>query len=118
MSSVKDLDLLLQSFVDKGIPGCALKVVQNGTTLYEGYFGHSDTSGTPLTDKSVFRLASMSKIPLYTAMMMSAVPFFCQIPSAHFFRNGPQAKNTSVMQTAISMSFRRNIRSQSAIPSP
>ena len=31
MSSVKDLDLLLQSFVDKGIPGCALKVVQNGT---------------------------------------------------------------------------------------
>ena len=70
MSSVKDLDLLLQSFVDKGIPGCALKVVQNGTTLYEGYFGHSDTSGTPLTDKSVFRLASMSKIPLYTAMMM------------------------------------------------
>lgn len=42
MSSVKDLDLLLQSFVDKGIPGCALKVVQNGTTLYEGYFGHSD----------------------------------------------------------------------------
>lgn len=45
MSSVKDLDLLLQSFVDKGIPGCALKVVQNGTTLYEGYFGHSDTSG-------------------------------------------------------------------------
>ena len=71
MSNVKDLDQLLQSFVDGGLPGCALQISQRGRTLYEGYFGSADReAGTPVTRESVFRMASMSKIPLYTVMMM------------------------------------------------
>lgn len=71
MATVKDIDRLLESFVEKGLPGCSLKVMQRGTTLYEGYFGVADRdTKAPVTRNSLFRLASMSKIPLYTTMMM------------------------------------------------
>jgi CubicO group peptidase (beta-lactamase class C family) len=71
MSTVKDMDCLLQSFVDGGLPGCGLQVVQRGRVLYEGYFGCADMeTGKPVTESSVFRQASMSKIPLYTVLMM------------------------------------------------
>lgn len=71
MSTVKDLDRLLQGFVDGGLPGCGLKVTRRGETVYEGYFGYSDAQAkTPLTAKSVFRQASTSKLPLYTAALM------------------------------------------------
>lgn len=71
MATAKDIDLLLESFVERGLPGCALKVMQRGNSLYEGYFGYTDlASGVPVTKDSLFRQASMSKIPLYTAMML------------------------------------------------
>ena len=72
MASYKQLDALLQSFVDDGgLPGCSLQIARHGETLYEGYFGYSDLEAkTPLTRDSIFRQASMSKIPLYTVMMM------------------------------------------------
>lgn len=71
MSTVKDMDALLQSFVENGLPGCGLKIVQRGNVLYEGYFGKADLeTGAPVTPDSVFRHASTSKIPLYTAAMM------------------------------------------------
>ncbi|MCM1118390.1 MAG: beta-lactamase family protein [bacterium] len=71
MATAKDVDQLLESFVERGLPGCSLKVMQRGNTLYEGYFGYTDlTSKAPVTKDSLFRQASMSKIPLYTAMMM------------------------------------------------
>ena len=71
MSTPKDLDRLLQSFIDRGIPGCSLHVMQSGKTLYEGYFGVTDLDHpTPVTERTLFRQASLSKIPLYTVMMM------------------------------------------------
>lgn len=71
MSTAKDLDRLLQSFLDRGIPGCSLHVMQSGKTLYEGYFGVTDIhSPAPVTERTLFRQASLSKIPLYTVMMM------------------------------------------------
>lgn len=71
MSDFKDLDRLLQGFVDGGLPGCAMQITQNGKTIYEGYFGWSDVENkVPVTKDSMFRMASMSKIPLYTVMMM------------------------------------------------
>ena len=39
MATAKDIDRLLESFVERGLPGCSLKVMQRGETLYEGYFG-------------------------------------------------------------------------------
>lgn len=71
MSTRKDIDSLLQNFVDHRIPGCSLKVVQHGTILYEGHFGITNMdTGKPVTKDTVYRQASMSKVPLYTAMMM------------------------------------------------
>jgi len=71
MSNVKDMDALLKRFVDEGLPGCGCKVVQRGKTLYEGYFGYQDPDAGKKTDaNSVYRLASMSKIPMYTVCMM------------------------------------------------
>ncbi len=71
MSSAKDMDALLQSFVDGGLPGCGLKITRRGETVYEGYFGAADLEkGAPVTPRSVFRQASTSKLPLYTAAMM------------------------------------------------
>ena len=71
MSTVKDLDLLLERFVKEGLPGCGLIVTQHGKTLYEHYTGVTDLeTGTPVTENTVFRMASMSKIPMYTTLMM------------------------------------------------
>jgi len=71
MASFKDLDRLLQGFVDGGLPGCGLKMTRNGECVYEGYFGYADVEKkTPVTKDSLFRQASMSKLPLYTTMMM------------------------------------------------
>ena len=38
MSNAKQIDQLLEGFLKRGLPGCGLKVVQYGNTLYEGYF--------------------------------------------------------------------------------
>lgn len=71
MSTVKDIDNLLEGFLKRGIPGCSLHVVRKGQTLYEGYFGVKDiNTNEPVTKDTLFRQASMSKIPLYTAMMI------------------------------------------------
>ncbi len=71
MAKKSDLDKLLQGFIDGGLPGCALQISKKGETLYEGYFGYSDiVAKTPVTQNSIFRMASMSKLPLYTTLMM------------------------------------------------
>lgn len=71
MSNRKDMDNLLKRFTDNGLSGCGCKVVQHGETLYEGYFGYSDKDTKEAVNKaSIFRLASMSKIPMYTTCMM------------------------------------------------
>jgi len=87
MSHTQDLDQLLQSFVDRGLPGCGLQVMQHGEVLYEGYAGYSDLdTKAPVTKDSVFRLASMSKIPLYTALLMlyERGHFLLQDPISNF----------------------------------
>lgn len=71
MATKKDVDALLESFIKRGLPGCSLHVIKRGETLYEGYFGMADLDTKRKVDEnSIFRLASMSKIPLYTVLMM------------------------------------------------
>lgn len=71
MSDFRAVDKLLQSFVDGGLPGCSLHIAKDGETLYEGYFGYSDMEKKiPVTSESLFRQASMSKLPLYTTLMI------------------------------------------------
>ena len=88
MSTAKDLDRLLQGFVDGGLPGCSLQIAQRGKTLYEGYFGYADLqTKEPVTKQSIFRQASMSKIPLYVTMMMlyERGKFLLTDPISNFF---------------------------------
>jgi len=57
--------------VDGGLPGCSLQITQHGKTIYENYFGYSDIENkVPVTKDSLFRQASMSKLPLYTSAMI------------------------------------------------
>lgn len=62
MSSKKDLDALLQRFVDGGLPGAALSVCRGGETLYENFVGYRDLAHTkPLTPDTMFRIHSITK---------------------------------------------------------
>lgn len=71
MYKPEKLDNLLQGFVDGGLPGCSLQITKEGETIYEGYFGKADIENNiPVNKDSLFRLASMSKLPLYTTMMI------------------------------------------------
>ena len=71
MADFRDLDCLLEGFTKEKLPACAMQIAQRGKTIYEGYFGYSDLDAkTPVTKDSIFRQASLSKLPLYTTMMM------------------------------------------------
>ena len=71
MADFKDLDRLLQNFVDNGLPGCACLISRKGEILYEQYFGYANIEKKELlTAAHVFRQASLTKIALYTTLMM------------------------------------------------
>ncbi len=71
MATFKDLDALLQKFVDDGLPGCGMQIVKKGKTLYENYFGYANIEEKkPVTKDSVFRQMSLTKIAMYTVAMM------------------------------------------------
>lgn len=71
MADFKDLDALLQKYVDDGLPGCGCVIAKNGETLYEKYFGWADVeNGVPLAQQHVFRQASLTKVAMYTMAMM------------------------------------------------
>ncbi len=62
MSTVKDLDRLLQKYVDRGLPGAALSVMRGEDLLYENYIGCRDIARTrPLTPDTLFRIHSITK---------------------------------------------------------
>lgn len=71
MSDFKNLDALLQKFVDDGLPNCSCVIARKGEILYENYFGWADReAGIALTADHVFRQASLTKIAMYTTAMM------------------------------------------------
>jgi CubicO group peptidase (beta-lactamase class C family) len=67
----KDLDALLQKYVDDGLPGCSCTIAKKGEILYDNYFGWADIENKkPLTGDNVFRQASLTKVAMYTTAMM------------------------------------------------
>lgn len=95
MANTKNLDILLQDFINHGLPGCGLQICKNGETIYEGYAGYSDIEKKiPVTNTSLFRQASMSKLPLYTTMMMlyERGYFLLSDPISNFFPEWKQSK--------------------------
>lgn len=71
MSCFKDLDALLQKYVEDGLPGCGMLICRKGEVLYENYVGWADKENNiKLTPDHVFRQASLTKIAMYTTAMM------------------------------------------------
>lgn len=71
MSDFKNLDRLLQKYIDDGLPNCSCMIAKKGEILYENYFGWADKeNAVPLTADHVFRQASLTKIAMYTTGMM------------------------------------------------
>ncbi len=95
MSDFNNLNTLLEGFVQHGLPGCGLQITQHGKTIYEGYFGYADIENkVPVSANSLFRQASMSKLPLYTVLMMlyEKGKFLMTDPFSDFF---PEWKNST-----------------------
>ncbi|MBQ6603623.1 MAG: beta-lactamase family protein [Eubacterium sp.] len=63
MSTVKDLDNLLERFVrEKHLPGASLSVCQGENLLYENCIGSRDMAGTvPMDTDTLFRIHSVTK---------------------------------------------------------
>jgi CubicO group peptidase (beta-lactamase class C family) len=52
------------------IPGLAACIVKKDSILWQGYYGYADISkNTPVTDSTIFMLASISKTIMVTALM-------------------------------------------------
>lgn len=95
MANTKILDHLLEDFIRHGLPGCGLQICKNGETIYEGYAGYSNIEKKiPVTATSLFRQASMSKLPLYTTMMMlyERGYFLLSDPISNFFPEWKHSK--------------------------
>ena len=70
MADFKDLDALLQKYVEDGLPGCSCIIARKGEILYENYFGWADAENRrALTADNVFRQASLTKVAMYTTAM-------------------------------------------------
>ena len=98
MAKFSDLDRLLEGFAGKTVPGCACVAAQNGKTLYEGYFGKADLeTGRPMTEDTVFRLFSMTKVIVCTAAMIQFErgKFLLNEPYSNYF---PEYKNVQVAE--------------------
>jgi len=65
------IDALMQGYVDRGVyAGIATVVARRGTVVHAGTYGWSDReAGTPMATDTVFRLYSMTKPVVCTALM-------------------------------------------------
>lgn len=71
MSDFKYLDNILKDFVKKDPAGCGCAIAKEGKILYEGYHGLADIeTERPITEDTVFRLWSMTKVIACTAALM------------------------------------------------
>jgi len=83
---------------ENNISGAAVAVYQGGEEVYRGFFGATEPNGsTPITDKTVFRLASMTK-------PITAVAVLKELERGRLDLNDPVEKyfpDFSNMQVAI-----------------
>jgi len=65
------IDALMQGYVDRGVyTGINTVVARRGTVVHTGTYGWSDReAGTPMADDTIFRLYSMTKPIVCTALM-------------------------------------------------
>lgn len=98
MSSWKHLDEFLQENLKKGPAGCGCAVAQDGEILFEKYYGYADIEKQkPITEKSIFRQFSTTKVIVCTAAMIlfERGKFLLQDPIYEYF---PEWKDTMVAE--------------------
>jgi len=96
MARFENLSELLKQYVKNGPAGCGCAVAKDGETLYQGYFGYADLEEErPVTEDTVYRLFSMTKVVVCTAAMMlfERGRFLLNEPIYEYF---PEYKNTQV----------------------
>jgi CubicO group peptidase (beta-lactamase class C family) len=99
MSNFNDLSKLLGYITHKGPAGCACGVAKDGRILYEGYFGLADIeSKKPISEDTVYRLWSMTKVIICTAalMLFERGKYLLNEPLYEYF---PEYKDIHRMQT-------------------
>ncbi len=99
MADFKDLDRLLQKYVDDGLPNASCVIARKGEILYENYFGWADKeNGVKLSANHVFRQASLTKIAMYTTAMMlyEQGKFLMTDPLYEYF---PEYRNSTKLVT-------------------
>lgn len=92
------MDMFLEELVKNGPAGCGCIVTQNGEKIYEGYFGYANLEKkTPITDRSVYRQFSSTKVIVCTALMMLVERgrLLLQDPIYEYF---PEWKDTMVAE--------------------
>ena len=66
-----NLDALLKRLTAQRLSGIACVMTQGQEIIYERYEGYADLeSGRPLREDTVFRIYSMTKLPIYTLCML------------------------------------------------
>lgn len=98
MSSWKHLDEFLKENLKKGPAGCGCAVAQDGEILFEQYYGYADIEKQkPITEKSIFRQFSTTKVIVCTAAMIlfERGKFLLQDPIYEYF---PEWKDTMVAE--------------------
>ncbi|MGN0745787.1 MAG: serine hydrolase domain-containing protein [Aristaeellaceae bacterium] len=71
MMDFTNLDALLKRLTAQRLPGIACVMTQGQEIIYERYEGYADLeSGRPLREDTVFRIYSMTKLPVYTLCML------------------------------------------------
>lgn len=98
MSSWKHLDEFLTENLKKGPAGCGCAVAQDGEILFEKYYGYADIEKQkPITEKSIFRQFSTTKLIICTAAMIlfERGKFLLQDPIYEYF---PEWKDTMVAE--------------------
>lgn len=98
MSTWKHLDEFLTENLKEGPAGCGCAVARDGEILFEGYYGYADTEKQkPITEKTVYRQFSTTKVVICTAAMMlyERGKFLLQDPIYEYF---PEWKDTMVAE--------------------
>ena len=71
MKDFTNLDRLLENLTQQRLPGVASVITQGDQVIYENYFGMADLENHKKLDaQTVFRIYSMTKLPIYTLSMM------------------------------------------------
>lgn len=99
MATFNDLTELLKQFTKSGPAGCGCAVAKDGKTLYQGYFGYADLEEKrKVSENTVFRLFSMTKVIICTAAMMlfERGKFLLNEPIYEYF---PEYRDTQVFVT-------------------